>query len=110
MKIGTKTACYWMFLLFLIYYRVMKDGPKELLSLVQKVAEGLSNFPNEVKAEIEDTGDGEHCIVITCRNNNPNDTDLGLIIGKQGRNIKALRTLADSVAAKHKMRITLIVK
>lgn len=85
-------------------------GSEEIRDIVHRSAQGLSNHPEEIKTEVVDAGDASLCIVIQCRNNGPRDNDIGLIVGKSGRNIKALRTVIEAVGAKHKLRTTVIVK
>ena len=85
-------------------------GPEEIKTIVQCVAQGLSNHPDKIQVELTDMGDASLCVVIRCHNNGPKDTDLGLVIGKQGKNIRALRAIIESVGAKHKLRTTLVVK
>lgn len=86
------------------------EGIEEIREIVHRTAQGLSNHPAEIDTSVVDTGDASLCIVIRCHHKGPKDTDLGLIIGKQGRNIRALRTIVEAVGAKYKLRTTLIVK
>ncbi len=61
----------------------------------------LVDYPDEV--DIQEI-DGERVVVFELR---LNPTDVGKVIGKQGRTITAIRTLLTSAAAKHGKRAML---
>lgn len=63
-------------------------------AFIEYVVKALVDFPNELDVhEI----DGERTVVYELR---LNKTDIGKVIGKQGRTIQALRTLVNSASAK----------
>ena len=69
--------------------------------LIQYIAQSMVDFPAEVSVtEIE----GHHTTVLELK---VAKTDLGKIIGKQGRNAQAIRTILDAVSAKIKKRVVL---
>jgi uncharacterized protein len=68
---------------------------------IEYVVKALVDFPNEVDVKEVDT---ERTIVYELR---LNKTDIGKVIGKQGRTIQALRTLVNTGVAKNGKRAML---
>jgi predicted RNA-binding protein YlqC (UPF0109 family) len=73
----------------------------ELKQFVEFIAKNLVDFPDEVDVR---TIDGEKTIVFELK---VNKSDIGKIIGKSGRTIRAIRTLLTTTAAKHRQRAVL---
>lgn len=73
----------------------------ELKELIQYVSKALVDLPNNVEVnEIE----GEQTTVIELK---VDKTDLGKVIGKQGRTARALRTILNAASTKLKKRSVL---
>ncbi len=69
--------------------------------LITEIARALVDIPEEVSVtEIE----GNQTTVLELK---VAKTDLGKIIGKQGRTARALRTILNATSAKHKKRTVL---
>ena len=69
--------------------------------LISEIAKALVDLPDEVSVtEIE----GNQTTVLELK---VAKTDLGKIIGKQGRTARALRTIVNATSAKHKKRTVL---
>jgi len=73
----------------------------ELKEFVEFIAKNLVDYPEEVEVR---TIDGEKTIVFELK---VNKSDIGKIIGKSGRTIRAIRTLLTTTAAKHRQRAVL---
>ncbi len=73
----------------------------ELKSLVETMAKALVDVPEEV--EVHELA-GEQTTVIELK---VAKTDLGMVIGKQGRTARALRTILNGAATKLKKRAVL---
>jgi len=73
----------------------------ELKDFVEFIAKNLVDYPEEVEVR---TIDGEKTIVFEL---SVNKSDIGKIIGKNGRTIRAIRTLLTTTAAKHGQRAVL---
>jgi len=71
-------------------------------AFVEVIVKELVDFPDQV--EIRMVGDGQVVVLFELR---LNPTDMGKIIGKNGRIIGAIRTLLGSVGAKHGKRTML---
>lgn len=73
----------------------------ELKDLITYISKSLVDLPDEVKVnEIV----GEHTTVLELR---VDKTDLGKVIGKQGRTARALRTILNAASTKLKKRSVL---
>ena len=70
-------------------------------AFIEYVVKALVDHPEQV--EIKEI-DGERVVLFELR---LNQTDVGKVIGKQGRTITAIRTLLTSAAAKHGKRAML---
>jgi uncharacterized protein len=68
---------------------------------IEYVVKALVDRPEEVSVT---QIDGEKTVIFELR---CNESDIGKVIGKQGRTIKAIRTLLGSAAAKAGMRAML---
>lgn len=69
--------------------------------LVKVIVEPLVEFPSEVDIrEVE----GENGTVIELR---VNESDLGKVIGKQGRTAKAIRTILNAASTRKGSKVTL---
>ena len=69
---------------------------------IEYIAKQLVDNPDKVS--VEETTPDEHTIEINLK---VDESDLGKVIGKQGRNVNAMRTLLTAVGAKGKHRATL---
>ncbi|MGH9569062.1 MAG: KH domain-containing protein [Candidatus Angelobacter sp.] len=69
--------------------------------LVEQIAQALVDAPGEVKVEAVEDGDAT---VLELR---VAQTDLGKVIGKQGRTAKSIRTILGAASMKFKKRYTL---
>ncbi len=73
----------------------------ELKEFVEFIAKSLVDYPEQVEVR---RIDGEKTTVFELK---VNKTDIGKIIGKNGRTIRAIRTLLTTTAAKHGQRAVL---
>ncbi len=69
--------------------------------LVEAIAKALVDNPDEVKVRAVE---GEQVTVLELR---VHPTDLGKVIGRQGRTAKSMRTILGAVGMKLKKRLTL---
>lgn len=69
--------------------------------LVEMIAKALVNYPDEVVV-IETEEDGETRLDLSV-----DPSDMGKVIGKQGRIAKAIRTVLKVAASKENKRVTL---
>ncbi|MFD2612974.1 KH domain-containing protein [Paenibacillus gansuensis] len=69
---------------------------KELISVI---AQGLVDHPEEVRVNVVE---GEHAVVYEL---SVHPSDVGKVIGKQGRIAKAIRTVVTSAAVKETKRV-----
>lgn len=76
-------------------------GISELKEFVEFIAKSLVDYPEQVEVR---RIDGEKTMVFELK---VNKTDIGKIIGKNGRTIRAIRTLLTTTAAKHRQRAVL---
>jgi uncharacterized protein len=73
----------------------------DVRTLIEQVVKMLVDEPNEVFVDENRRGDTLEIDVEVAQK------DIGKIIGKQGRTIRALRTLADAAAGKQNLRCSL---
>jgi predicted RNA-binding protein YlqC (UPF0109 family) len=73
----------------------------EMKDFIEFIARSLVDYPDEVEVR---RIDGEKTMVFELR---VNKSDIGKIIGKSGRTIRAIRTLLTTTAAKHGQRAVL---
>ena len=79
----------------------MTDAAGDMRTLVEQIAHALVDTPGEVQVtEVEDGDD----TVLELR---VAQTDLGKVIGKQGRTAKSIRTILGAASMKLKKRYTL---
>jgi predicted RNA-binding protein YlqC (UPF0109 family) len=69
--------------------------------LVEAIAQALVDHPEEVQVRVVE---GEQVIVMELR---VHPTDLGKVIGRQGRTAKSIRTILGAAGMKLKKRFTL---
>ena len=68
--------------------------------LLKVIAQGLVEKPEEVSVTVDETENGIVCHLKVA------DTDMGRVIGKQGRIAKAIRTVMRSVAQRNNQKIS----
>lgn len=73
----------------------MSTQDEEILGLVETVVRPLIEYPDDLKLSSSYTEDGSILVEIRV-----NDEDAGKVIGRQGRIIKSIRTLARAAASK----------
>jgi predicted RNA-binding protein YlqC (UPF0109 family) len=69
--------------------------------LAREIVKELVDQPSGVDVQ-QTISDGGNTVVLTVRTS---DGDMGKVIGKQGRNAQALRTILEAIAAKYKQRV-----
>lgn len=79
----------------------MTETGGDMRMLVEQIAQALVDAPGEVKVDAVDDGD---TTVLELR---VAQTDLGKVIGKQGRTAKSIRTILGAASMKLKKRYTL---
>jgi predicted RNA-binding protein YlqC (UPF0109 family) len=76
---------------------------KELLELLDVIAKALVDNPEQVQVNAIE---GEGAVVLELR---VHPSDLGKVIGREGRLLKAIRDILGSVGRKLRMRVTVNV-
>lgn len=79
----------------------MTETAGDMRMLVEQIAQALVDAPGEVKVEAVEDGDAT---VLELR---VAQTDLGKVIGKQGRTAKSIRTILGAASMKFKKRYML---
>ena len=79
----------------------MTDSGGDVRALVEQIAQALVDAPDQVQVTAVEDGD---TTVLELR---VAPTDLGKVIGKQGRTAKSIRTLLGAASMKLKKRYTL---
>ena len=79
----------------------MSDSNAELVELVRFVARALVDLPDEVEVEAQDE---DRAIVVELP---VAETDLGKVIGKEGRTARAMRSLLAPASARQDRRAIL---
>lgn len=74
----------------------MSDQAQDLAELVECVVRPLVEYPDELDVQSFDNEDGSILVEIRV-----NADDAGKVIGRQGRVIKSIRTLARAAASKN---------
>jgi uncharacterized protein len=69
--------------------------------LLTRIVKSMVDNPDEVN--ITET-DSDHTVMFNLK---VAKSDIGKVIGKQGRNVHAIRLILSAAAAKHKKRVTL---
>lgn len=72
----------------------MAQGPNDVAELVRSLVEQIVDEPSAVSVECVDRGQNEIEVQVTVA-----EGDIGKVIGRQGRIIKAIRTLARAAAS-----------
>ena len=78
------------------------ESPVNLTALVTDVVKFLVDHPEEVF--VEEVKEGSHNVVLEL---SVAESDVGKVIGKQGRTVRSLRNLLDAAAGKANTRATL---
>lgn len=78
----------------------MSDPNTDISGLVVELVKPLVEFPDEVTVTSAETEDGSTLIELQV-----NPDDVGRVIGRQGRVIKAIRTLSRAAGSRHDLRI-----
>ena len=73
----------------------MAEQTEDIAGLVESVVRPLIEFPDELQIEASDAEDGSILVEL-----HVNEEDAGKVIGRQGRVIKSIRTLARAAASK----------
>ena len=73
----------------------MAEQTEDIVGLVESVVRPLIDFPDDLEISASDAEDGS--ILVEMR---VNEEDAGTVIGRQGRVIKAIRTLARAAASR----------
>lgn len=78
----------------------MSDPNTDISGLVAELVTPLVEHADEVEVNSADLEDGSTLIEV-----HVNPDDVGRVIGRQGRVIKSIRTLARAAGSRHDMRI-----
>ncbi|BAK44847.1 KH domain-containing protein [Eggerthella sp. YY7918] len=73
----------------------MADQTEDIVGLVEAVVRPLIEFEDDLEISASDTEDGSILIEM-----HVHEEDVGKVIGRQGRVIKAIRTLARAAASR----------
>lgn len=77
------------------------DRPDDMRELVTQIARALVDIPSEVVVEAQETPEA------TALRLRVAPSDVGKVIGKQGRTARSIRTILGAVSMKHRHRYTL---
>ena len=75
-----------------------------MLELIKYVVNEFAEKPDEVEYDVQDNGK-EISVVVTLA-----DSDMGKVIGRQGKLAKALRTIVRSASAKENKKYNIEIK
>ena len=75
-----------------------------MLELVKYVVEQFAEFKNQIEYRVEDKGSVTEIVVLL------EESDMGKVIGKQGKIAKALRTLVRCASAKEGKKYNIEIK
>ena len=78
----------------------MSELSDDVIGLVRAVVVPLVDFPDEVNVALDEEQDDLIAVNISV-----NEQDAGKVIGRQGRVIKSIRTLARAAASKAGVRV-----
>ncbi|WP_165044303.1 MULTISPECIES: KH domain-containing protein [unclassified Adlercreutzia] len=78
----------------------MAELTDDIVGLVDVVVRPLVEFPDDLKLEGSESADGSILVEIRV-----NEEDAGKVIGRQGRVIKAIRTLARAAASREGVHV-----
>ena len=73
----------------------MAEQTEDIVGLVESVARPLTDSPDDLETPASDAEDGSTLVEMRV-----NEEDAGKVIGRQGRVIKAIRTLARAAASR----------
>ncbi len=74
---------------------IMAEQTEDIVGLVESVVRPLVEFPDDLEITSSDAEDGSILVEVRV-----NEEDAGKVIGRQGRVIKAIRTLARAAASR----------
>jgi len=77
----------------------------ELKDIVSMVVCGLVDLPKNVEIRAADIENKHVFITVICHK-----SDIKRVVGKEGRNINALRHLAQAISAKHSQKMTISIE
>lgn len=77
------------------------ERPDDMRALITQIARALVDISDEVTVEEDDRGDSSAFRLRVAR------SDVGKVIGKEGRTARAMRTILGAVSVKHHHRYTL---
>jgi predicted RNA-binding protein YlqC (UPF0109 family) len=78
-----------------------QERPEDMRELVTQIARALVDLPEAVQVEPQES---EHATALRLR---VDPSDVGKVIGKQGRTARSVRTILGAVSMKHHHRYTL---
>lgn len=78
----------------------MAEQTEDIAGLVEAIVRPLVDFPDDLEIAMGETEDG--AILVEVR---VNEEDAGKVIGRQGRIIKSIRTLARAAASRTNARV-----
>jgi len=79
----------------------MPERPENMQELVTQIARALVDIPEEVKVDAEEND------LTTILRLSVAPSDVGKVIGKQGRTARSMRTILGAVGMKHRHRYSL---
>jgi len=77
------------------------DRPDDMRALITQIARALVDIPSEVQVQEESNSETTTLRLRVAR------SDVGKVIGKQGRTARSLRTILGAVSMKHRHHYTL---
>ncbi len=77
------------------------DRPDDMRELITLIARALVDIPGEVQVEEQNHDEATTLSLRVAR------SDVGKVIGKQGRTARSMRTILAAVSMKHRHRYTL---
>jgi uncharacterized protein len=77
------------------------ERPDDMRALISQIAVALVDIPNEVQVEEVEREDSTTLRLRVAR------SDVGKVIGKEGRTARSMRTILGAVSMKHRHRYTL---
>jgi predicted RNA-binding protein YlqC (UPF0109 family) len=79
----------------------MPDSSEDMPELVTQIARALVDIPDDVTVETVEKGESTSLRLRVA------PSDVGKVIGKQGRTARSIRTILGAVSMKHRHRYTL---
>lgn len=80
----------------------MSDKTEHLRKILLNLVTELVEYPGDLTVESSVTAGGATVLTVY-----PDRLDLGKVIGRRGCNAKAMRTLLESIAAKHRVKVVI---